>query len=763
MLSPMNIDRDALFERLAIPVPKGEQAQFFFGDNREGYWEGFTHAHARGAGYVLKRDAIFRDFSSWRGERRLDRSRATGAAIYPYGVRHMYGNAGWEEAMLLNGRPAMALRVASRRPRSLALAPLFAIRGSHALQKKDGLYLLSSTAPKSHVAFSSPQPFSHDGNHEFEGLYAPTFRTRGLLREFTLYIAFAETPARALSLARRLSAEGGVGHHQQRIFDCLARSALFTNHEEYSRAAAWAKLASLFMVTEEFGKGIWAGLPWFKDNWGRDTFIALPGTLLVSGFFDEAKEVIRVFSSRQDTDPRSPTYGRVPNRVAGETDIIYNTADGTPWLIREIGETLHYTGDLAFAEEMFPVIQCAIDGAFRKFADGHGFITHDDADTWMDARINGKAPWSARGDRAVEIQALWHTALGVGARVADLVGRRALARAWRARAETLARNFKSAFWDSRRRILADRLRPDGSRDTKIRPNQLMVLSIPFEQGLLDPETEARVLKTAFEELCFPYGICSLSPNHPYFHPYHHRDELWHFDAAYHNGTIWGWNAGFTITALCRHAQTECAWALARNLADQILHLGCRGGMSELLDALPSEVGRPTPSGTWQQAWSTAEFARNAYQDFAGFLPRLLDGRLLLHPHLPAEWTNLSAVFPFGHGGRLHVHVMRTPSKDVFLLEMEGPETPLDLHLRHDAFGRRFDVVQPMKHGDSAVVSIEGAEATVGVNGKWGLSVLGVSHPKVRPLRFAMPPVGRRFKTLEHPHYLQRIIESGRFR
>lgn len=31
-------------------------------------------------------------------------------------------------------------------------------------------------------------------------------------------------------------------------------------------------------------------------------------------------------------------------------DIIYNTTDGTPWLIREVLEYLHYTGDLAFAE-----------------------------------------------------------------------------------------------------------------------------------------------------------------------------------------------------------------------------------------------------------------------------------------------------------------------------------------------------------------------------------------------------------------------------
>lgn len=760
----MKLDPDQLFEQLAIAIKRSQEAQFFYGDNLEGYFEGHTHTYGKGAGYILSRRALYRDFLSWCGERLNDRAVAEGAQLYPYGARHLHGPSWWDEFMLLRKRKAVALRVYSRRPQSLALAPLLELRRDDVVvYPADGAMLISHPDRSLHVAVSSSQPFRHDGTTDRNGLFAPIFRTAQEETEFTLYLAFSRDADRAVEQARRLREDDGVRHHKQAIFDLLTRSTLFTSDPAYNRALAWAKLSSLFLVTEEFGKGIWAGLPWFKDNWGRDTFIALPGTLLVSGHFDDAKEVIRNFARWQNKDKRSKDYGRVPNRVASPTDIIYNTTDGTPWLIREIGEYLQYTGDLAFAEEIFPMVRLAIEGAQKNFVDAKGFLSHDDADTWMDARIEGKLPWSARGNRANDIQALWHTALLTGARLAALNGEKALAKKWRDAAAKLARAFARAFWDPKRKLLADRIRANGSRDLKPRPNQLMVLTIPTGERLLDEKVEERILHHAAGELLFPHGICSLSPRHPYFHPHHHRDAWWHFDAAYHNGTIWGWNAGFTNTALCRHGQTELAWQLTGNLAEQILSMGCRGGMSELVEALPDPKGRLTLSGTWQQAWSTSEFARNGYQDFGGFDPRLLDGELRLTPHVPDAWTRFSATYPFGRDGRLHVSFARQHGKEVFLVMLEGPTAPLDFTLTHDAFGQRFTLRQALKHGDTLTVVVESKQATAGLNGQWaGKPVKGAKLPRRKPLAFAKPPLKAKFKTLTERNYLQKAIESGTF-
>jgi glycogen debranching enzyme len=265
------------------------------------------------------------------------------------------------------------------------------------------------------------------------------------------------------------SDEGHYGE-KKKVFDWLTKSHLWTNDIDYNRALAWAKYSSYTMVVEEFGKGIWAGLPWFKNNWGRDTFIALPGTLLVTGAFDEAKEVMDNFATFQNLgkaeltltspdrevlsalrkalsdrgflaeedgdsyllsldrsyvqDPdlgeallaeilsevpqgqgefrvfEDEEFGRVPNRVASLDEIIYNTTDGTPWLVREIYEYIQYTGNSTYADSIYPLVQRAIEGVEKYFLDQDGLMTHDAADTWMDARIRGEEPWSARGSQS---------------------------------------------------------------------------------------------------------------------------------------------------------------------------------------------------------------------------------------------------------------------------------------------------------------------------------------------------------------------------
>lgn len=305
-----------------------------------------------------------------------------------------------------------------------------------------------------------------------------------------------------------------------------------------------------------------------------------------------------------------------------------------------------------------------------------------------DAHIQGNLPWSARGNRANYIQVLWYTALTAGVRLAGLAGDKKSAKTWQAVSDKLKKNFPKLFWDPRKKRMADRVTAKNKADFKVRPNQLMLLSVPLEEPFLTKLKPTPWWPTRSANCCIPSGIASLSQRDPYFHPYHHRDEHWHFDAAYHNGTVWGWNAGFTTTALCLRRQTELAWALAQNLTDQILNLGCRGGMSELIEAIPDQKGKLTLSGTWQQAWSTSEFARNGYQDFGGFQPRLLDGALELLPHLPATWDNVSASFPFGCDGKNPNSGFHPPAREGGLLaKPEGPTTSLNLTLTTEAFGQ----------------------------------------------------------------------------
>ncbi len=746
-------------ESLALRIPAGESAQFFYGDNIEGYYEGFTHSTAQGSGYWLDGRPLFRDLATLAGDRRLTREQALRAEILPHAIRHVHRGA-MDELSILHRRRAVAVRVRASRAQVLGAALLFdAGAGEIRGVPRDGEFLATfANAPLS-VAIAASAPVHSAQVGTFHGLPSLSFLSRRPRRDLVIYIAFDSSPERALEKARQLRDDDALAAHSREIADLLGRSSIATGDAGYDLAVAWAKLTSYFLVTEEFGKGIWAGLPWFKNNWGRDTFISVPGTLLVSGLFDDARDVILNFLRWQDTNPASPTYGRIPNRVCSPTDIIYNTADGTPWLIRELYEYLQHTGDLALARETYPQIRLALDSAIDTAVDAEGFLTHDDADTWMDARIEGHRPWSARGNRANDIQALWHNALLVGERLAGYAGDPGSAQRWRTLADRLRSNFTKRFWNSRTGRLADRIEASNRRDEKVRPNQLMVLSIPMIEPLLDDARSARVVDNAVSELLFPYGIASLSPRDPYFHPLHYNDDWHHFDAAYHNGTVWGWNAGFAVTALCRQRQTELAARLARNLAHQILHLGCRGSMSELIEAIPRRRGQLVLSGTWAQAWSTAEFCRNAHQDFGGFHPRLLDGALHLNPHLPRGWKTFDARFPFGQNAALQMRFIRRNGEARFEFRLEGHASPLDLHFQTDLGNRRYAFTAPLVSGRILSLSIRGTRALLG--GKTAIAAERL--PAVKPLRFVPPTLSAPPPCLRQKHYLQRIIESDRFR
>jgi glycogen debranching enzyme len=649
---------DAFFDQMAIAVPAGQQSRFVAGDNLAGYYEGFTHSAGKGEGYVFKSGTIFRDYATFTGAVENDRAGAE-EQVLPYGHRLHFANGTSAEMAVLSKQQALAITVTSQHAARLAIRPLLATQGAVEVHG-DVLVVAPGPGAKLFMAVAANQPFTRDASL--------TLQTGADTQRFTVVAAFANTLDEAVRRARSLAQGDPIGIEKRKLYGVLTRSWLQTSDAQYNKALNWAKAASQLFVVEEYGAGIWAGLPWFRENWGRDTFIALPGTLLVSGQFDVAKAVLANFARYQNLrDPHSRDYGRIPNRVS-PGDIIYNTVDGTPWMLREALEYVRYTGDREFAARMYKLAVPYFDGAIQNYLDSDGLLRHDPADTWMDARIENKQPWSARGPRAVEIQALWYTSLQAGAWFAAQAGDQEHARRWTALARKAQASFLKLFWDGR--VMADRLRDDGSRDTKVRPNQLMLASIPFDDFVPAP-VQAQVTKNAVSQLLYPYGIASLSQDDPYFHPRHENPAFHHKDAAYHQGTIWGWNAGFTVTALDKFGYQDLAWQLTQNLGDQILHLGTLGNMSELLDALPHDGGQLKPTGTFAQSWSVAEYARNGYQDYVGFHPDMVDGYLGFSPAIPAAWRSFSARLPFGGSDSIAVDFDRAGDAERWTFRIKG--------------------------------------------------------------------------------------------
>ena len=745
---------DAFFADMAIEAAPGQQARFVAGDNLAGYFEGFTHSYDKGEGYVFKSGTVFHNYMSFTGGVQNDRTRAA-EDVLPWGHRVRYASGATEELALLSKKHALALRVTNEKDATLALRPLLKTAG--AVTQAGGIVSVAPGAGATQfMALAADRPFTLGADL--------TLATQAPARSFTVIAAFGATHEEAATRARALVRGDAIGAERQAMYEALTRSYLATNDKAYDKALNWAKASARMFVVNEYGAGIWAGLPWFRENWGRDTFIALPGTLLVSGEFADAKAVLANFARYQNLrEPRDKDYGRVPNRVSPD-EIIYNTVDGTPWMLREAMEYIRYTGDRAFALDMYKLAVPYVEGALANYVDADGLLRHAASDTWMDARIENPThqPWSDRGPHAVEIQALWHTALQSGATLAAWAGDEARARAWTALADKVQASFLKRFWDGK--TMADRLRADGSRDTKLRPNALMLSSIPFG-GFVPDAVQAQVLKRSVPALLYPYGIASLSQDDPYFHPRHENPAFHHKDAAYHNGTIWGWNAGFTVTALNRFGYQDLGWQLTQNLGQQILGLGTLGSMSENLDALPREDGSLRPTGTFAQSWSVAEYARNAYQDYVGFRPDLSADTLRFEPAIPTQWNRFGAALPFGVDEAVEVDFERADGAErwTFTLRGKAARTLRMAYLNPDK--SRSQVAFALAPGKPATLTLAGKRVLLDGRALPAEPLRASYAAAIGPLHFAQPKAYRPqdFPMLQGRDVLRGIVERNEYR
>jgi predicted glycogen debranching enzyme len=344
-----------------------------------------------------------------------------------------------------------------------------------------------------------------------------------------------------------------------------------------------------------------AGYHWFTD-WGRDTMISLEGLTLVTGRHRESGNILRTFASYIRD-------GLIPNMFPeGEHGGLYHTADATMWFFHAVWRYLHRTGDRATVRTLIPKLIDIIDHHIR----GTRFNIHvDPADgllaqgeegyqlTWMDAKVDGWVVTPRRG-KAVEINALYYNALRILEQLLreendDANAARISAHAVRAR-----ESFNRRFWNDAGGCLFDVVDPD---DAAIRPNQIFAVSLDFP--VLDEARWKQVVGIVHDRLLTPVGLRSLSPEHPDYKRTYDGD-LRARDAAYHQGTVWGWLIGPFIDAWLKVHPGDRAGALQHLDAFRV-HLGeaCIGTISEVFDA----EAPYHPRGCAAQAWSVAEVLR----------------------------------------------------------------------------------------------------------------------------------------------------------
>ncbi len=366
-----------------------------------------------------------------------------------------------------------------------------------------------------------------------------------------------------------------------------------------------ARAADAFMAyrASTGGKTVIAGYPFFGD-WGRDTMIALPGCALATGRFEDAKSILRTFI-HYERDGLLPNY--FPE---GQEEPRYNSADAPLLFINGVWLTYEKTGDGDFVREAWPTMKKIVEAykngtRYAIIMDGDGLISAGeglDQVTWMDVRVGDILPTPRHG-KPVEINAYWYSDLRAMAKMAALTGESG--ERFDALAERVKRSFNEKFWMEEKGYLRDVL--SGTRaDTQLRCNQIWAVSMPFT--MLPPERERRVVETVGRFLYTPFGLRTLSPEDPEFHPFYGGAQV-DRDMAYHQGTVWPFPAGAYYLALLKVKGNtkEAAREVRRLLAGMpdILREGCVGQLPEIYDGLT-----PGPSkGCFAQAWSVGELLR----------------------------------------------------------------------------------------------------------------------------------------------------------
>lgn len=456
-----------------------------------------------------------------------------------------------------------------------------------------------------------------------------------------------------------------INQHVRNAFFPFQYTTVNVSNKVFHEALLWSIFSgSQFVMEKNNMIGIWAGYPWFDNNWGRDTFIALSGISIVTGRYEQAWHVIETFINYQNLDKKSPDYGKIPNVIFREDNIMYNTGDGTPLLIRGIYEYYLYTADIGAIIGVWENIHLAIKTNYLDKCDKYGFIGNEDADDWMDARIEGEDSISPRGSMQVEIQALWYTALITfsnmtrdliryakkGNPLPDSFSIKQMENTFKTMARAgylLKKSFTNYFITEEAPYIYDHLNKDYSKDMKIRPNFMLAFYYSNLKGiprLINKETLLNAFKYSLRHIVYKHGVSSLSKEDEDFHPFHISD-MHHKDAAYHNGAIWGWLSGSFIHTAAFFQLSNFAFEQSLSLSKQILSSDALGTLSELVEPFINK--KVNPSGAFSQAWSVSEFTRSFYQDYLGVKPDVPKRDLYIMPSLPLKMGKVSISLRFG--------------------------------------------------------------------------------------------------------------------
>lgn len=399
-----------------------------------------------------------------------------------------------------------------------------------------------------------------------------------------------------------------------------------------------------------------AGYPWFLD-WGRDAFISFEGLVLITKRYDIAKEVLMTFANQIKE-------GIIPNGFSEyDGSSMYNSVDSSLLFINSAFLYAKYTNDYEFInkklyKKMETIISNYVEGTNLDgnniYLDKNDYLlnsgTSETQNTWMDAKVNGRAI-TPRSGKAVEINAMWYNALKIMEELSKKFQKKS--QVYTELAEKCKKSFEKYFYNNRKKCLFDvvdiknendyifqnnnhnnnhnnnqlenRTIIEMNNDDKIRPNQLFALSMPFPVLNCSEQIAKKVFITATEKLLNKFGLQTLAKKEYDYSPIYKGNPV-ERDLIYHQGITWPWLLGIYYDAFKNIIKSEknenIKTKLETNLMQFRIKIACTfvneltngntiGSISEIYDSKNAKNGK----GAFAQAWSVSEVFRIIFDKY----------------------------------------------------------------------------------------------------------------------------------------------------
>ena len=423
-----------------------------------------------------------------------------------------------------------------------------------------------------------------------------------------------------------------------------------------------------------------AGLPWFVAPFGRDSLIvSLQNILIYPEFARGALEILGSLQATERDDYRDAEPGKILHEIRyGELAHFkmiphtpyYGTADATPLYLITLHDTWRATGDRELLEQHLETAEGCLSWIDNYGdSDGDGFQEYQTRSpvgyenmSWKDSGDAVVYPDGTlvKGPKALcELQGYVYAAWLGTAEIFHALGKHERARELRAKAAELFRRFNDAFWDDDFGFYAYAL--DGQK-RKV----LSVVSNPGHclwAGIVPPKRATKVVERLLApDMWTPWGIRTLSSQHPAFNPYN-----------YQTGSIWPHDNAIIALGFKRYGFGAAAARVARAISEAGSHF-LFNQLPELYTGTQQQgAGFPVQylGANVPQAWAAGSVF-SLLRAMLGFMPDARRGRLYVDPELPGWLPDLTVLDLRVHGHTFDIRFWR-----------DGEETRFEV-LRGDA-------------------------------------------------------------------------------